>query len=286
MLADENKMESFSYIEGERFVMPSIRVSRGAWQIHPDETRYCQPSFVPSEYWNDLPKDEVISTNISNAKYGRSIMIFKFSEAIYNAFSEIRISAKVKKNTYWDILQWRNTPHAKTAAGKLHDLAKKLCSSTDNSLQSIGVNIYDRELPTITTDPGLYKRLGLHTDIFDTQQGIPSPQEHSRVLFNLGEHDHWFSYIDMTIQEIESWYKEQKTGIKYPSSHDCAMHLLHSQNDIPIYAFCVRPGEAYIAPTENCIHDGVIMDDKGGWIITLAIRGKFNFDCISSALKY
>lgn len=279
-------MKVFSYLKGQHFFTPSLRVSHGAWQIHPDETRYCQPSFVPSEYWKEVPKEQVSITNISSAKPGHTIMVFPFSAAIFNSFDEIRISARVKQNSYWDILQWRNTPQAKSAAVALHALAKKFCYPNDDSLQSIGVNIYDRELPTITTDPGLYKRLGLHTDIFDTHQGIPSPTKYSRVLFNLSDHDHWFSYIDMSIQELESWYKQQKTGIKYPSSHDCAMHLLHTQTNIPIYAFRVRPGEAYIAPTENCIHDGVIMDDKGGWIVTLAIRGNFNMNCILTALKY
>lgn len=278
-------MKTFSYCSGYKFIIPHIRVSYGAWQVHPDETRYCQPSFVPSEYWKDLPEEQIAVTNINSFKKSQVFMVFPLSEAIYNAFNEIRMSAKVNNNTYWDILQWRNTPHAKSAAGALHDLAKAFCFSSDAKIQSIGVNIYDRELPTITTDPGLNKRLGLHTDIFDTQQGIPSPTDYSRVLFNLGDHDHWFSYIDMSIREIEDWYKQQNTKINYPSSHDCAMHLLHTHTDIPIYAFRVRPGEAYIAPTENCIHDGVIMDDKGGWIVNLAIRGKFNINSILSALK-
>jgi hypothetical protein len=131
-----------------------------------------------------------------------------------------------------------------------------------------------REFETVTTDPtsGLY--VGLHVDDWYHLPFGFRAEAPSRLCANFGWSDRFFLFLNLSVDslfkgeigEFADWSNEQKKSkslfLRGPTS--LGRGFLHAYPDYPILRLRVRPGEAYVAPTENIVHDG-------GWHSSAAV---------------
>jgi len=104
-----------------------------------------------------------------------------------------------------------------------------------------------------------------------------SRREHApnRVCVNLGLSDRFFLYLNIPIGEIYELIRN--IGSPQENAYGASIVATDFMKSFPYYPVVrvrVRPGEAYVAPTENIAHDASSIDMKA-MDITLSIRGRF-----------
>ena len=128
---------------------------------------------------------------------------------------------------------------------------------------------------TYSTDLGAY--IGLHFDNFD--QTPIGQREVSRVAvgINFGDEDRYLIFINLTALQIFDLLRLASRG------EDCAQHrsllkiayeFMSAYPDYPVARLALKPGEGYLAPTQNMIHDGYTLP-KSQPDINLLIRAMY-----------
>lgn len=122
---------------------------------------------------------------------------------------------------------------------------------------------------TATVDRKLGKRIGLHVDSW-SRSGIGQRKSAgNRLCVNVGDKPRALLFINLPVAEI---YARLKLTHE-PQASEMGRAFMRQFPNYPVARIEVRPGEAYIAPTENIIHDGCATE--GGLDATLTIIGEF-----------
>jgi hypothetical protein len=119
--------------------------------------------------------------------------------------------------------------------------------------------------------------VGLH---FDSWDRLPTTERHlgqNRVCLNLGPGPRGLQFVPLTAMEMDARLDDlPAVDAEGPTRRhgDLARGFLRQFPDEPVFRIVILPGEAYIAPTENLVHDGWTVDTAGP-DVTLSIREHF-----------
>jgi hypothetical protein len=121
-------------------------------------------------------------------------------------------------------------------------------------------------LQTVSVDIDTHAFLGLHVDncynfALDRREYSPN-----RACVNLGSEDRFFLFMNISLGQMCKLMSDDLSGEKM---------FMAKFSSYPVIRVRIRPGEAYIAPTENIVHDGSSID-MNTIDITLSLRGRFN----------
>jgi len=118
-------------------------------------------------------------------------------------------------------------------------------------------------------------RIGLHIDRWDRLSVDELEQSSNRVSINLGPVDRHFIFLNQTASGMAAMLERANLRV---ARDVCAIGaaFMSAFPDYPIVRLRLRPGEAYIAPTENVLHDGssASVRETNHY---LSIRGRFDF---------
>jgi hypothetical protein len=131
------------------------------------------------------------------------------------------------------------------------------------------VRISAPDLSTITLNKDLF--IGLHVDEWFHDRHSSRRQRPNRMVFNLGTQPRYFMFINIPVEEMTN---RIPVGLQIPSSSEgtaIGLRFMECYPDYPVCRIRVQPGEAYIAPTENLVHDassaGITRVDIAGHIL-------------------
>jgi hypothetical protein len=128
--------------------------------------------------------------------------------------------------------------------------------------------------PTMTT--GRDGRLtGLHVDSWYLRDLAGRASSPNRVSINLGVHDRHLLFVNLPLRAIADAVaaaggEAGAEGVSFA----LAREFMRLFPDYPVVKLTIAPGEAYIAPTENVIHDGYA-ERTGGIDLQFTCRGYF-----------
>ncbi len=131
---------------------------------------------------------------------------------------------------------------------------------------------------TVNGETGLH--VGLHLDSFDRLPPEERRLGSNRLCVNLGEADRALQFVPVDASDILSMLRARDVAPASGWPHhqgrklDLARAFLATYPDAPVVRLRLHPGEAYIAPTENMIHDG-ISEDANCPDVTMTVRGRF-----------
>ena len=118
-------------------------------------------------------------------------------------------------------------------------------------------------------------RIGLHVDSWDQCAFDDLQNSSNRLSINLGPTDRYFIFVNLTASHMNALLK--KTGVNVESSASLiGKSFMSTFPNYPVVRVRLRPGEAYIAPTENILHDGSSAG-VGNVNHYLSLRGRFDF---------
>ncbi len=100
--------------------------------------------------------------------------------------------------------------------------------------------------------------LGLHVD---DGAGVPIrelPFAYNRISVNVGPGDRFFVFVNLTVADMARLVDIPVVSASFsPGEADAiGQKFLSARPRYPVVRLRVRPGEAYVAPTENLLHDG------------------------------
>lgn len=119
--------------------------------------------------------------------------------------------------------------------------------------------------------------IGLHIDNSIAFNAPEADNYPNRISLNLGRSKRYLLFINKTVREAINTIRSvdpafSPVGLDAPALVKlfCSMFP-----NYPVARVCVHPGEAYIAPTDNVMHDGSSLDGEY-FDITIVSRGYLN----------
>lgn len=122
----------------------------------------------------------------------------------------------------------------------------------------LGYTWNEEGLLTLSRDDRRGKFNGLHVDSWDREPVVQRAGSRNRISFNIGVGTRYFLFVPISLVKIVNWlsaYYPEEGGGRIQAS-TLGQSFLRKNPATPVIRLAVHPGEAYIAPTENIIHDG------------------------------
>ena len=134
---------------------------------------------------------------------------------------------------------------------------QRICS-LGGELTPIGPVNNSANLKTTTTGNERKKYIGLHVDSWQEADLDRRDLSNNRICVNLGVGPRYFLFIPVSIVEIARIVSKEIGDENIPNEYPSELGRMFMQlyPAFPVIRCRVAPLEAYIAPTENLVHDG------------------------------
>lgn len=228
----------------------------------------------PKEPWIEMPQEEIskIVVHHKNLDFRSNFGLIKVPESVQKLFNDLSLS---EVNSYDELKKLRKEKPMQyiNAMDALDEYFSKFLI-TGSEIHKIGIHIGDSNNKAATKNAdGTFT--GLHIDYWDQLELKDIEKASNRISINLGKDDRYIMFIGLTLEEI--FKKIRPTSKRKFEDYDVVTLLKAFFDNFPNYPVMkirIKPYEAYIAPTENVIHDG---STEGNYTtdITLTTRGCF-----------
>jgi hypothetical protein len=227
-----------------------ISLSAGTRLVEPTaerDLRYDRRAFVPQTPWRSAAYDEVAAVS-------------ETSNAERNFVAVARVPAHLLRPLNEEAL--------------VAYLMARFHGASSPILHGVATNLPG--LATVTMDPASGLFIGLHLDNWDK---LPLSKRHmslNRISVNIGAEPRWLLYLNASVAAMANALESRRRlASDFESApQNVSPTYLRVFSDHPVVRVLVNPAEAYIAPTDNMIHDGSTLNAAGcGNHFT--IRGRF-----------
>ena len=262
----------------------------------PNSSQYIDAAIIPQEPWRVPTREEYELlcpseplSNIGQWNLGSNIGIVSLPDRIIEPIVVILEEYGTRETLEADnyIIHTKH-PNWNNSLDRLVDYLWNYCLYND-APQPLSLYTALPGLKTVTRKDlgGPFERsyVGLHLDSWEK---APLKQRHkskNRICLNLGREDRFFLFINLTLIDMF-----RAMGLSEPDDiykNYRGLHLGHKfmnrYPDYPVVKLRLAPGEAYIAPTENVIHDATSLN-KQYPDICLHFTGYFGMTSSSSYL--
>ena len=228
------------------------------------------PTYIPKKPWRIPTKEEIdiLSATKSDLASHQTIGIVKLPGKLAAKFRAL------------DFCNCKN--HYETGAISSTNEYKALSNETINYYEkfagvrnsSVPHNIYLGEANLLNNTFNQREKtfIGLHLDSFE-RNSETRESARNRICINLGKDLRYLLFYNLQFDQMAemcNMKKADRNGNPYEILHT----FFERFNTYPVIKIQINPYEAYIAPTENIIHDGSTEGTKN-LDINLAIRGYF-----------
>jgi SAM-dependent methyltransferase len=130
---------------------------------------------------------------------------------------------------------------------------------------------------TTTFNYAAGKFIGLHLDNFVKRELVDRPSSPNRICINLGAEPRFLIFVNLTLRKCHELLNA--AGVQDDCMNDPRRGLpelfMKRFPEYPVVQLRIDPGEAYIAPTENLIHDSTTLGLKS-MDVSLIFLGTFS----------
>jgi hypothetical protein len=136
--------------------------------------------------------------------------------------------------------------------GSLHRICKMAGDVTLVGLTSNPPNLK-------TTTVGVSnKHIGLHVDSWQDTEPYTRDLSNNRICINVGEGPRFFLFLPVSVVEIAHIMAEEIGAENIPLRDVTELGRMFMElfPEVPVVRCRLAPNEAYVAPTENLVHDG------------------------------
>lgn len=262
-----------SYTEGR------IQLSSGTEQVQGKavgEYTFCQEAFIPKEPWLNLnlnQKQTLLDLPTFNDYNKREIVsVIKIPQKYLDPFYSLGTNSIEKPQELATILS-----HSKYKDAT-YEINQYLYQYLDNTVNVKPLELTYRKanILTVTRDDTRKCYLGLHLDNWDKLPLSDRTKSRKRVCINLGKDDRFLLFINLSLQKMLSILQAGDYQFNLTDHlRTIGYSFMKTYPDYPVVKLQIKPGEAYIAPTENLFHDGCTIGQKH-IDIHLTVLGHFN----------
>jgi hypothetical protein len=129
-------------------------------------------------------------------------------------------------------------------------------------------------LTTTVDDEGMY--IGLHVDNwyhYTLEDRRASP---NRICVNVGRESRYLLLVNVPMANMFAMLREAPVNELHPEMVGTPLGLafMLGYPDYPVLRFRIEPGEGYLAPTENLVHDASTVGMRS-WDLAVHVLGRF-----------
>jgi tryptophan halogenase len=132
----------------------------------------------------------------------------------------------------------------------------KAYSEPNSIYRSEGVTVNRPGTPTATYDLSDGRWPGLHLDSWSDLSPLKREDAYNRMCINIGQETRQLLFINLSMRRMVEILSEFEPKIEAENPTKIGRMFMSRFPDYPVISIDVAPGEGYIAPTENVIHDG------------------------------
>ncbi|MCJ8153908.1 hypothetical protein MKJ01_09085 [Chryseobacterium sp. SSA4.19] len=142
---------------------------------------------------------------------------------------------------------------------KFHRIARSLPDMQSTTFHHIGQNTF--------------KYTGLHIDKSDFYTPHTAHKSENRISINISKESRYLYFVNLTLRQI---YGEiQKKYSEKITSDNIVEQFFKHYSEYPVLRLEIKPYQYYIAPTDNFIHDGTTLGNRG-FDVTMVYVGIFD----------
>jgi hypothetical protein len=272
----------YSNIEGLR---DRLRINSGVVRAEGydpyNESSYINNAYKASALFRRINKEEeeLLCTEENNGEYSDLISLWKLPRDIIDCFEKLNLTNCTDRNEVVQRLQ-ENEELTGLISAKAENMLRGFAFG-EFKFHSLGVN--KPELQTISRyydraeASGNLKYLGLHIDHSTDFTFATASSSKNRVCINLSSEPRRLLFINLTVTQIY----EMLSSLRLSSQlvlNDIEKLFFEYYPQYPVIEITQYPYEFYIAPTDNCIHDGTTLS-RSGIDIALTFTGYFKHNC-------
>ena len=153
-------------------------------------------------------------------------------------------------------------------------LAESFCAPLRDR-RTLGLDIERREPGTVTRDLSDNLKLGLHIDTWSKSHRADLLAAPNRMCLNIGTQSRYLIFSNILYHDALRLLGDHP-DLDRRTPTDNARWFLALTPHYPVVRVEIRPGEAYIAPTDNLIHDGM-NDGSAEPDVKFSVLGHFPF---------
>lgn len=253
---------------------PRLLLNDGTREVinsHAKGIPYNSRAFVPRSEWHAATESErrlLVADEVDSADPASTIWIFRLSDAFMAPLEPYRKSFGASRDGCEAVCDTRECLDAQRHA--VSELALNLRSA--ERIRVLGTCVNEPGLMTTTryTEDGVRRFSGLHVDdwergalmralqVFDSvpagrESAAPTEtraQSWNKISINIGWEDRYFLFINRAVADLMA------NGSSPEEPNRVGHAFMQRCPDYPVVRARIRPGEGYIAPTGNIVHDG------------------------------
>lgn len=243
-------------------------------------SRYEPGAMIPSTPWRAPTEREraMLVTARAPKRYGVGVGILDIPAPLLRPFAAIR-DAAAKKRSREEVLKLTARGRFDAAIGAIADHVRlhHRAGDDEDALPGVagGIWINPPGRTTVTEPPDGEKLIGLHLDNWSDYPIHERADAPNRICINMGIEARFFMFINLPIGEMHKLIERtrpralgaQKRGTIVARTF---MRLIPTY---PVIRVRIGPGEAYVAPTENLVHDASSLG-MAGPDVNLTLRGR------------
>lgn len=213
-------------------------------------TRYVESAYIPHPPWRSPTKEEenILFTRTAPSDYGAALGIMCIPSEIRHMFDQLKLNEAQNQDEFYGLIK---SERGKVAVQCVEDYVRSFLEKDDEFRT---VTVYNSPGVDFTAyAPTLGGFMGLHIDYLNNQSIYDRGTTANRISINMGREDRYLVYINLTMNDLI----ELTNPPEGCSNDEIVMVFLKRFSNYPVIKVKVSPGEAYIAPTQNIIHDGV-----------------------------
>lgn len=139
---------------------------------------------------------------------------------------------------------------------------------------NIGLALGPPNQVTTTKDHSSGLMIGLHLDSWSRSAANSRANAENRICVNLGDEPRFLMFVNLPLSSIIDVLQQEAVPLATLGPTEIGRRFMAHYPDYPVLRVRILPGEAYIAPTENVIHDGSTLGSQSADAF-LTIRGSF-----------
>jgi len=246
--------------------------------------KYESNAYVPKKDWRPLDNEEMeILKSTDERKVYDTVYLGDIPEDLKRTFEELNLVSAKDRNEIIPMIE-QQPELASVLNEQLGQFLMSLSTDSQFELFCVGANLPNME--TIGFNPENYKGgyedqhkhfMGLH---IDRSKVADIDQVHTlgnRICINLGKESRYLLFVNLSMVQVYEMLKEKMdVGAEGVDCTNIARHFFEHFPDYPVIRVKQDPYQFYIAPTDNCFHDGSSLG-KRELDITMVFFGAFKF---------
>jgi len=246
--------------------------------------KYKDNAIKPKNNWRPLNEKELslIMTKEKMVSTNNQIGIVKIPDDLLMKFKEVGFQNISDYKEFSNLFK-EKSENLEEAMVLVTDFFSYLIKDT-YSISNVELLCFSYERPnleTIAYSQTTNEYFGLHFDSSVGNKIFERKNNPNRLSINIGSEPRYLIFTDIDMKQMydmllekDSAFKEEKEKL---NDSALAYKFFETFPNYPVYRFMQKPYEAYIAPTDNVIHDGSTLGKKKP-DMTIVFTGYFNIN--------